>query len=228
MNNFDYVVSLGYNCYPCLYTMKKNGAIGNSFFDDIATPAWAIKELLSNNFSGFFAKENFEKMKMFDGSNYTFLTNNRYYIRLDQKYPENRLDDFISVSRTRKNNFLEKLQSTKKILFIRYEEPLVSDIPKLSGNRIIYSQYSTYYQNNELYHLGQLSNYLQTTYPNLKFNIMFIGNSMNTPVTLDYNSATKIYTIPNKTINMTNYEQIIDQIFTDYRQIITNNMNSSS
>lgn len=227
MNNFDCVVSLGYNCYPCLYTIKKKYCItGNSFFDDIATPAWAIKELLANNFSGFFAKENYEKMKVFDGSNYTFLTNTQYYIRLDQKYPENRLDGFISTFKIKKNKFLEKLQSSQKILFIRYEEPMISDLSKLPGNRIIHNQYSTYYQNNELYHLEQLSNYLQTTYPNLKFNIMFIGNTMNSPVTLNYNNATKIFTIPNKTINITNYEQVIDQIFTDHSQYMTDQLNA--
>ena len=83
MNNFDLTISLGYNCYPCMYEEKKAGVITKSnFFDDIATPMWAIKELLINDFNGFFDASKYEKMKMFDGSNFEFLTNKQYYIRM--------------------------------------------------------------------------------------------------------------------------------------------------
>ena len=87
MNNFDCIVSLGYNCYPCMYAEKKNGEIRkDSFFDDIATPAWAIKELLANDFVGFFDKSKYEKMQMFDRSTQEFVTNKQNYIRISNTY----------------------------------------------------------------------------------------------------------------------------------------------
>ena len=122
---------------------------------------------------------------------------------------------------------MNQLQSDKKILFVRYEEPMESDIPKLSGKRIIYPEYVEKYQHDELYYLTDLSTYLQTTYPNLKFNIMFIGNSLNAETQLNYNKDSKIITIPNKNINTANYEQVFDQIFAEHGEFINQNVNAT-
>lgn len=81
-------------------------------------------------------------------------------------------------------------------------------------------------KHNELYHLKELSTYLQTTYPNLRAYFMLVGNAMNEPITLNYDLNLKIFTIPNKSINMQNYKQIFEQIFTDYGQYITDNVNN--
>lgn len=225
MNNFDCIVSLGYNCYPCMYAEKKDGKIKKEyFFDDIATPAWAIKELLENNFNGFFDKAEYEKIKLFDRSSYEFLTNKKYYIRFSQFFQISKLDSLLNLFQKKKTNFMNKLQSEQKILFIRNEEPIVSDIPKLSGNRIIYDEYASRYQHKELYHLAILSTYLQTTYPNLNFHIMFIANDLNQPIQLNYDSVSKIFTIPNKIITTANYEQVIDQIFIDHETFINDSL----
>lgn len=32
MNNFDCIVSLGYNCYPCMYAEKKMGKLKKNIF----------------------------------------------------------------------------------------------------------------------------------------------------------------------------------------------------
>ena len=103
---------------------------------------------------------------------------------------------------------------------------MASDIPKLSGNRIINADYESHYQQNELYHLANLSTYLQATYPNLKFHIMFIGNDLNPSVQLNYNVDSKIIVIPNQTITMANYEQVIDKIFADHGAFISNCVNA--
>jgi hypothetical protein len=220
MNNFDCTVSLGYNCYPKLF---ENG-IRDCFFDDIATPAWAIKELLINNFSGFFDKSKYNKMQIFDKSNTEFLTNTKYYIRFTNSYQINNLDPMFNLFNKKKTSFLNKLNSDKKILFIRYEEPIMSDHPSVCGNRIIYPEYDAYYKQNELYHMRQLSLYLRTTYPNLKFHIMLIGNSLNPDIQLNYDNRFNIFTIPNKSIDTKNYKQVIDQIFIDHENFINFNL----
>jgi len=227
MDNFDIIISLGFNCYSRMYiNVKKNITTNDYFFDDIGTPLWAIKELLVNNFDGYFNTTNYKKIKIFEDSRYDIMVNIPYCIRFDNTYSMSLLQHLFDIFQQKKTKLLDLLSSSQKVLFIRYEEPLTSDIPKLGGKRIIYDPYKTYYQNNELYHLKELSTYLQSTYPNLKAYYMFIGNSMNDPVTLNYDLTSKIFTIPNKGINMQNYRQIFDQIFTDYGQYITDNVNN--
>lgn len=220
MDNFDCTVSLGYNCYPKLF---ENG-VRDCFFDDIATPAWAIKELLINNFSGFFDKSKYDKMQIFDESNSEFLTNTKYYIRFTNSYQISQLDSMFNLFKKKKTCFLDKLNSDKKILFIRYEEPLKSDYHRIPGNRIIYPEYATQYQQNELYHMRQLSLYLKEIYPNLKFNIMLIGNSLNSDIQLLYDNRFNIFTIPNKSINTANYKQVMSQIFIDHENFINSKL----
>lgn len=226
MNNFDCTISLGYNCYPCMQDEKKKGIISkNYFFDDIATPAWAIKELLVNDFNGFFDASQYEKIKLFDGSNYEFLTNKQYYMRFTSQYQINKLNSAFDMFRRRKLNFVNSFQSGNKVLFIRYEEPMVSDIPKIAGNRIIYPEYAEKYSKNELDHLAELSTYLQTTYPAFNFNIMFIGNSQSANYELAYNKDSKIFTIPNKNITTGNYDQVFNQIFSEHGAFIYSSLN---
>ncbi|ARF12567.1 putative papain-like cysteine protease [Klosneuvirus KNV1] len=227
MDNFDIIISLGVNCYPRIYINdKKNIKTTEYFFDDIGTPLWAVKELLVNNFDGYFDTNNYKKIKIFEDSRYDIMVNTKYYIRYDNAYPISMLQHLFDIFQSKKTKFIDLLTSSQKVLFIRYEEPLISDIPKLGGKRIIYDSYKTYYQHNELYHLKELSTYLQTTYPNLRAYFMLVGNAMNEPITLNYDLNLKIFTIPNKSINMQNYKQIFEQIFTDYGQYITDNVNN--
>lgn len=220
MNNFDCTVSLGYNCYPNLFENGKR----DCFFDDIATPAWAIKQLLINNFNGFYTRSNYDRIQIFDASKFECLTNTKYYLRFTNSYQINKLDSLFTTFKNKQARFMNKLTSDKKILFIRYEEPIVSDTPRFSGNRIIYSDYTTYYQQNELYYMNDLSTYLKTTYPNLNFHIMFIGNSLNPPVQLGYDNNSKIFTIPNMSIDTANYKEVIGQIFIDHGDFINSSL----
>lgn len=227
MNNFDCIVSLGYNCYPCMYNEKKTGVITKeNFFDEIATPAWAINEILKKNFEGFFTKNNFDKMQLFEDSRFEFLTNRPYYIRLTQKYQMAQIESIFNLFKQRKNNFLGKLKSDKKILLIRYEEPMSADMPILGGKRIMREEYAEYYKQTELYQMQQLSNYLKATYPELNFNIMLIGNTLNpSEMNLDYDKDAKIFTIPNQDINLKNYETVFDKIFAEHGEFITKSLN---
>lgn len=228
MNNFDHIVSLGYNCFPCMYCKckdKKHCTI--SLFDDIATPAWAIKELLINNFNGLFNERYYVPMYLFDNANRKFLTNVKYYMRFTNKYPQGAIKQVVKILENKKDVFMNYLKSTDKILFVRYEEPLFNDIPNLcdvGDKRIIYPAYRSYYANNEIFHLEQLSDYIQTTYPTLDFHIMFIGNAMNPSVPLGYDNNTKIFTLPNQSINLENYQNVFDLLFGTYEQFIIDSL----
>ena len=232
MNNFDRIVSLGYNCFPCMYCKCKDKEHRTtSLFDDVATPAWAIKELLVNDFDGLFDENKFVQMYLFDNANRKFLTNVKYYIRYTNKYPQGAIKQVVKMLENKKNVFMNYLISNEKILFIRYEEPVSNDIPNLcdiGDKRIIYPAYRSYYANNEIYHLEQLSSYIQTTYPNLDFHIMFIGNAMNSSVPLGYDNKTKLFTFPNQAFNMENYQSIFDLLFDTYGQFITDSIANDS
>src|ERR1700679_3033896 len=102
MNNYT-IISLGYNCYPSMYNIKTNNTKKDSFFDDIATPMWAIQQLLQNNFDGFFDSSNYNKIKLYDKSNVEFLTNTKYYIRFTNAYQLTKLNSLFSSFKIRKN-----------------------------------------------------------------------------------------------------------------------------
>lgn len=224
MEIFDKVVSLGYNCYPRMYVnFCEKKADKTCFFDDIATPAWAIQQLLENDFNGFFDQSKYVKKRIFNDSELEFLMNERYYIRFDNKYNINALDNLFNTFQSKKDKLLQLLNSTQKILFIRYEEPTTNNIPRLGTTRIIYDEYASYYSHNELYYMQQLSSYLQTTYPNLDFHILFIGNSMNSTVQLSYDENSKIFTIPNQDIGRDNHRRTLNQLFNDYCGFIRTN-----
>lgn len=222
MNNFESVVSLGYNCLPNSASDKNAFPFTKDcFFDDIITPMWAIKDLLVNNFDGFYDKSKYDKMKLFDMPNSEFLTNKQYYIRFTQTYQHNKLNAMFNLFKIRQENLISALQSKKKMLFIRYEEAMITDSTRLSGKRIIYPEYVEKYKKNELYYLTDFSTYLQKTYPQLNFTIMFISNPLSLNETnLDYIKDSKIITIPSKKIDKYNYVRIINQIFDDNADFI--------
>lgn len=214
MENFEEVISLGYNCYPRMYVnFIKSRNEKKNFFDNIATPAWAIQKLLENDFDGFFDKTKYNKIKIFNDSSIEYLVNDPYYIRFNNYSKFENLNDLINVFKRKKNAFLEILNSNKKILFIRYEEPMTSDIAALGTTRIIYDQYKEYYNYNELYHMRELSKYLKQTYPTLDFHIMLIGNAMNTKIESQYDKENKIFVISNEQVNQRNYKDVFGKIF---------------
>lgn len=229
MDNFDKIISLGYNCFPCMYKNHKFGKnTQESLFDDVATPAWAIRELLANDFEGLFDVKNFTLMPLFTNSNKKFMTNIKYYIRFTDKYPITGIKSVVEILKKKKDMFMNYLDSNEKILFIRYEESTVNEFPYLGDEKIMYPLYKSYYDHDELYHLRQLSSYLQIVYPKLDFHIMFIGSAQNTNINTVYDSNTKIFTFPcNQTLNINNYISCIDDIFVTNETFISNSIKNS-
>ena len=105
MEIFDKAISIGYNCYPRMYINFFDKKYDKTcFFDDVATPAWAIQRLLENNFDGFFDKTQYNKKQIFNDSTYEFLVNNPYYIRFDSNYNIDTLDDLFDVFQKKNTN----------------------------------------------------------------------------------------------------------------------------
>jgi len=225
MNNFDYIVTLGHNCIPSLYAFAKKKFIENPLFDHVWTPAWAIKELLVNKFDGFFDKTKYEYMQAVEGSPLKFPTNKQYFIKFYPDDPIKNFDDFVHTFRIKKNIFYEDiLKSNKKILFLRYEEPIENPSHKLTGKGIMSDEHAVYYQNNEIYHMTELSYYLQATYPNLHFHIMLIGNPTTPAMELNYDPISQLFTIPNEHLDFANYEKVLDKIFTEHETFISTSL----
>lgn len=216
MNNFDYIVSLGHSCIPSLYAFTKNKLIPNTFFDHMWTSAWAIEQLLRNDFDGFFDKNEYEYLRPVDGSDMKFPTNKKYSIKFYPEDPIKNFDSFSESALIKKNAFINDiLNSNKRILFLRHEEPIINPSQKLPGKAIIPEHCKCYYENNEIYYMTSLSNYLQTTYPNLQFYIMLVGNHTTPPMELSYTPSAKLFTIPNENIDYANYVGVFDKIFND-------------
>jgi len=221
-NNFaDSIISLGHNCYPAIYSQKKTGD-ELQVFCDMAIPAWALLPIVRDNFIALHDKNDYVYMRIFENSGINYLTNKTYYTRMAKGTAIG--TRFLERLNDKKEKFYDKLRSTDYVLFMRYEESQKSDLPHIIGKRIIYSQYAAQYERDEFDHLKDLSAYLQTTYPALRFNILFIGNSMNPERVLNYDMASKILTVPNVSLDG-HFEQTLDKIFIDNEEIMNDFFN---
>ena len=200
MNIFDkyILLSLGSNCNVKKYidTIKPNNP--TQFFDYIGTSMWAINELIENDFSDIFNKDDFENMRT--STKYgSIITNKKYYIRFlhDLKNIDNDKTRVLTINNNihvcKANNFTECkdkydrriirfiniLNSSNKVLFIRIEED--------NRNRIINDIYKDKLQKSELEYTFDLSNTLKRKYSSLDFMILVISFNHDTIYYLEHN-----------------------------------------
>jgi len=176
MDKYDAIISLGYTCnvVSLLYTLGyKNEAY---LFDRIGTPMWAISQLFNDNFKNFLKYENMKCEPLFENSNNKYIFDNKYYIRLTTNSQElTEKNHFMAFRQTllkRKDRLLEKLHKSKKVLFIRCQEPnSYTDL----GNRIIPAHFDKMYQKDEHYYLKKFSNIIKKQFPKLHFKIIYMS-----------------------------------------------------
>ena len=176
METYDKVVSLGYVCNVPELLSKLNLRTEALPFDRVATPMWAVLELLSNEFQDFLSPENITSGELFEDKPIPFVYDQRYYTRLlaNTKVLNNAAyENLIQKMHRREKRLLKILEDGGKILFVRSEEPILH--PRL-GKRKIFPEYSTKYDKNERYYLTQLSKLFKERYPELDFKILFLNH----------------------------------------------------
>jgi hypothetical protein len=193
------IISLGYNCFIKKYMIDIGISQETNLFDYIGTSMWTINKLFENDFKDLFNLEEYEKIKILvnDSTYNNVVVNKRYYIRFmhDFKNPSlpsinskfsvlknfnyDIMDDvkikFKSFKETyeRRINRLKKLLiDEKKILFIRFEEPM--------NNRIIYDEYKKNFERSELNNIIDYSTMLKINYKKLEFKIIYLSNTHET------------------------------------------------
>ena len=200
MNIFDkyILLSLGSNCNVKKYidTIKPNNP--TQFFDYIGTSMWAINELIENDFTDIFNKDDFENMRT--NTKYgNIVTNKKYYLRFlhdlknidHDKTKVYTINNNIHVCKAnnfaeckdkydrRRQRFIDILTSSNKILFIRLEED--------NRDRIIYDIYKDKLQKSELEYTFDLSNTLKRKYTSLDFMILVISFNHDTTYYQEHN-----------------------------------------
>jgi hypothetical protein len=180
MQKFDKIISLGYICSLSNTLKPTHPNMISSVFDNIATPMWAVYDLIQNNFDDFLSSGNMESRVLFDGTNEQFLIDKQYYTRVIYKNMDAGYEKFRVRTLQRAQEFLSVLHDLNEkngtILFIRQEEPTVFED---RGNRIMQPEFVAKYAQTEVYYLQQMSLLLKQRYPLLKFKILFI--SCNNP-----------------------------------------------
>ncbi len=176
MDNYDEIISLGYVCnVPAL--LSALGHRKSAYpFDRVATPMWAVYDLLENNFDGFLDEENITSGSLFDGMDNSYVYDSRYYTRIAdncKKMNGPAYDHLIEKIREREQRFLNELSSGDSILFIRSEEP--STYSRL-GDRIILPEHANKYAQSERYYLELFSDLLKVRYPSLQFKILLLSS----------------------------------------------------
>jgi hypothetical protein len=228
----DYtILSLGFNCNIKKYIDKIRPNSPTQFFDYIGTSMWGINELIRNNFSDIFNIDEFENMKtnIYYGE---IATNKKYYLRFfhDLKNVENNNTKILNYNNNihvcKKNNFdeckekyerrsqrfIELLNSSNKILFIRLQENI--------NNIIKHDMYKDKYKKSELEYTFELSNTLKNMYPKLEFIIITISNNQKNEFYKDKNII-----VLEQIENITNYETcdiILEKLFDTNKNFIIN------
>ena len=173
MQKYNNIVSLGYICNINALKNHLKGESHSMVFDNIATPMWAINELVISDFKDFMLEENIQKKKLFTDSDEEFWIDSKYYTRFLFLGNHERFKKSIQKRIT---NFKNTFNQSDPILFIRYEEPIMYDD---RGERIIFPEYKNKYEKSELEYLKELSKHIKSTYPQLNFKILFLSSSDN-------------------------------------------------
>ena len=167
-------MSIGYICN----VPTALGTVGNNkyVFDRMATPLWAIKDLLGNDFSDFMLKDNLEHKQLFQDSDEKYWVDTKYYVRLSVNgdISDERHAKMYQRMMEAKERFMGNLNDdNKSVLLIRSEEP--SSYPD-KGERILTNQEKLRYSKRELTHLQEISSLLKSKYPKLNFKILFLSS----------------------------------------------------
>lgn len=175
MDDYDQIVSLGYVCNVVSLISALNKRTCAYPFDRVGTPMWAVYKLIENDFENFLKTENIITRPLFEKSNVNFVYDSLYYVRLISNIPDANPSAIKYIQERiieRIKRFQELLNSDKKVLFIRSQEP--ESHPRL-GKRIIFPEYQKEYSFDEYYYLKMFVNLLKQKYPNLKFKILYLN-----------------------------------------------------
>ena len=125
---YDKIISIGSNCYPKLFIklILKPSYGETELFDYIGTSMWAINALLRNNFQDMLIDEEYTLLPILKDWG-PIVTNKRYHLRFAH--------DLLTVNAAKSPVFKSKilrridrfktiLQTSKNLLFIRYQENL--------------------------------------------------------------------------------------------------------
>lgn len=170
------IVSLGYACETATMLLKQQTPHVPSVFDRMATPMWAVAQLVSNNFSNFLG--NVQSMTIFENNPEAWLVDTQYYIRLFPKDVNSaQYAKYKTAQLARAQNFSTNLAAAAAantpVLFVRTQEPTSYSN---YGTRIMYPQYAAQYQQSEYVYLQQFSQTMKAAYPTLQYQILFMSD----------------------------------------------------
>lgn len=176
MNKYN-IISLGYICNVVSYVnsqkeLKKNQKKG--VFDRIASPMWAINELIKNDFDDFFLDENIKEDQLFDQSKRKEWYDSKYYVRFLKPVSIDKIRNILLEKKNKLLDLLKNQESIKEpILFIRCEEKHKSE---KMGQRIIFNQYKSRYNKKESEYMKEFADILKNKYPGLKYKILYVSS----------------------------------------------------
>lgn len=176
------IISLGFNCFPrgyidaCISPRQKE----TQFFDWTGSSLWSIVELLENEFKGIDDPEQYVQLDIRPGT--AMISHKHYYLRFLHDFTPrqhrlgllHRVPDCVAKYKRRAARFLELLQTSKKILFLRFEES--------TKNRIMVPRDTQMRKPCEMDHLCDLFLLLKRKYPHLETKFVWLGEKKNANV----------------------------------------------
>lgn len=174
-------ISLGFNCKVKAFIDRKIVRRETHFFDYIGASMWAVNDLVRNKFwngtDELFNREDYCNLEITKG---TFInTNRKYYLRF--LHDIKNISDlsggfysrFVDKMKRRAKRFIEFLDRSQRIVFIRLAE---------STNRIIYDEHKDKFKKTELEYVHEFAHILRKGWKHLDFQIILLSDEEETNI----------------------------------------------
>jgi len=182
-NSYDRIVSLGSTCCIKAWLRAYNIEGETNFYDWVGSSMWGIVKLLEDPHNETIFDINHHKYIRTLNSDKNYMVVNTYiYLILMHEFPSAASSDeklnitlFTVMKDTysrRLTRFVEMLNNSNKLLFIRQEQNI--------SDRIMTLEQEQMFATTELEYLITFTKLLKTKYPTLKFDILFFSHSNET------------------------------------------------
>jgi hypothetical protein len=164
-----------------------------NIFDWVGSPQWGINKLINDNYD-LFNPEDYGPVKIFNSKPLVLYSNKKYFFRfIHDLQPDtiinkisviqNKYGGFTKIDRfaifkdkyqRRIDRFIELLNSTNYVVFLRVEEYMT--------DKLMHKEHMESYAIPELEHVKEFINIIKNKYPTLKFKLIYFSTIEKTNI----------------------------------------------
>lgn len=177
IQQYDNVISLGWICTVSNWLLSLGYLnLSSGVFDHVATPMWAVQQLIANNFDGFL--DSIGQEKLFDNFDGLTTFDKRYFVRLSgTDATSDKFKAFCNRLKAQGAALIKLITEAKgTVMFVRQEEPATN---VKFGKRLERPEFAQQYATSELDYLKQFVATVKLLNPTLEFKVLFLSSAGN-------------------------------------------------